>query len=142
MTKLICIAIQVALVAIAGYGAWRGFKNGIILGIFSLAALCGCLFAADMIADAYCSEFQGMLEPFSAGLVDTAIHTVRDYDPETAEEDDTVPRVVLSEEEKSDVEAVCYAACRQIGFADGAAACTATARALWRATLTGAGARL
>ena len=68
--------IDVAIIAIIAFCAWRGFKSGLVRGVFGLAALVLSLIVANIVATAYSSEFDGMLKPFIDGIVDTTLTDV------------------------------------------------------------------
>ncbi len=67
------MAIDIALVLIVAFSAWRGFKNGFIRGIFGVLAIIIAIYGANLIAKTYSGEFTGMLEPFVGGIVDKNI---------------------------------------------------------------------
>ena len=67
------IWIDLGIVLIIAFFAWRGYKNGFIRSIFGIAALIAALFIANIAASAYSEEFTGMLNPFIGGVVDTTL---------------------------------------------------------------------
>lgn len=66
-------AIDLAIIAVVAFCAWRGYRNGLIRGAFGVAALIFSIFLANITATAYSDEFTSMLRPFFGGVVDTAL---------------------------------------------------------------------
>jgi len=83
------LAIDLAIIAIVAFCGWRGYKNGLIRGVFGVVALVVSIFVANIAAEAYAEEFTGMLRPFVGGLVDSALMDLIDegieYDPDEHE---------------------------------------------------------
>jgi len=71
---LTVLAVDFAVIATVAFCAWRGYKNGLIRGVFGVVALVVSLFVANIAATAYSEEFTGMLKPFAGGIVDTALN--------------------------------------------------------------------
>jgi len=59
--------------AIVVFCAWRGYRNGLIRGVFGVVALVVAVLVANVAATAYSEEVTGMLNPFVGGVVDTAL---------------------------------------------------------------------
>ena len=82
---LTTFAIDLAIIAIIAFCGWRGYKNGLIRGIFGVVALIVSIFVANVAAEAYSEEFTGMLKPFAGGIVDTTLTEMEEkhikYDP-------------------------------------------------------------
>ena len=78
-------AIDLAIIAIIAFCGWRGYKNGLIRGIFGIVALIVSIFIANIAAEAYSGEFTGMLRPFVGGIIDTTLTEMEEkdikYDP-------------------------------------------------------------
>lgn len=70
---MIIFAIDLTVIAVIAFCGWRGYKNGLIRGVFGVVALIVSIFVANIAADAYSKEFTGMLKPFVGGLVDSAL---------------------------------------------------------------------
>ena len=70
MTALL---IDIGIVGIVAFCAWRGFRSGLIRGAFAIVALIVSLFFANTVARAYAQEFTGVLTPFASGMVEGAI---------------------------------------------------------------------
>ena len=83
------LAIDLVIIAIVAFCGWRGYKNGLIRGVFGVVALVVSIFVANIAAEAYSEEFTGMLKPFVGGLVDSALVDLIDegieYDPDEHE---------------------------------------------------------
>lgn len=110
------ILFDLALVAVAAFCVWRGYKSGLIATMCGIIAVIVCLCGANLAASAYSDEFTGMFEPFVGGIVDNSISDVV-----TGGENGGDDIALLSDEGKSDVHNVGYGALRQLGIADGAA---------------------
>jgi len=65
--------IDLGIVGIIVFCAWRGYRNGLIRGVFGVVTLIASLFLANIAATAYSEEFTGMLTPFVGGIVETSI---------------------------------------------------------------------
>ena len=117
------------VVLIALLCAWRGWRKGIIGGLCSILAVVVAFYGANLIATTYSSEFTGVVEPFSNGIVDSVINKVtgkNDSGEEQSEEGKEEGEeegskkwelvVPLSDEEKLDVYSVSFSALRQLGF--------------------------
>jgi len=72
--------IDLTIIGIIAFCAWRGYRNGLIRGVFGVVTLVASLFLANIAANAYSEEFTGMLKPFVGGVVETAISDVLDDD--------------------------------------------------------------
>lgn len=114
--KPLSTIIDIALVFIVAFGAWRGFRNGFIRGIFGILAIIIAIYGANLIAKTYSGEFTGMLEPFVSGIVDSAVTEAIDDDDEPADQD-----VSMTYNETSKVYEVSFNALRGIGISEGAA---------------------
>ena len=60
--------------------AWKGYRNGLIPGIFMLLALFASLSGAKLVAETYSEEFISILEPFASGMTDRAMRELEDED--------------------------------------------------------------
>ena len=70
MTTLL---IDLGIIGIVVFCTWRGYRNGLIRGVFGVVTLIASLFFASIAATAYADEFTGMLTPFVGGIVDNAL---------------------------------------------------------------------
>jgi len=110
---LTTLAIDLTVVAIVAFCAWRGYRNGLIRGVFGVVALVASLLIANIAAMAYSEEFKEMLTPFVGGIIDKALVDI-------AEEDVDFD---LSEfEEESEDFITAYCALQQIGLPESSAA--------------------
>lgn len=128
--ELLNILIDIALVLIVVFLAWRGFKNGFVRGIFGVLAIIVAIYGANLVAKAYADDFTGMLEPFVSGVVDRAYSDVmdggvREDDPpagDTAAGDTQGAAENDAEDEKpNNVYSVSFETLRKIGISEGAA---------------------
>jgi len=76
--------IDLTIIGIVVFCSWRGYRNGLIRGVFGIVTLVAALFLANIAADAYSEEFTGMLKPFVGGIIETSISDVAedDFEPE------------------------------------------------------------
>lgn len=66
------VIIDVILLLILLGCAWKGYRSGLISGVFAILALVVAVYGADLVADTYSGEFTSVVEPFASGLVDRA----------------------------------------------------------------------
>ena len=104
--------IVLAFLGIIALCTWRGYKNGILRGVFAILAIIISIYGASLIAGIYNEEFDGMLKPFLSGMVDSAASKVRSGD-ETA--------VKLEDGDRENVYKMSYAVVRELGLVDSAA---------------------
>ncbi|MEL4106636.1 CvpA family protein [Oscillospiraceae bacterium WX1] len=109
------IAIDVILVLLVAFSAWRGYKNGFIRGIFGLLSIIAAIYGASLAASAFSSEVTGMIEPFVAGVVDKASTDVLKSGEAKTQD------AVIKETDKTDVYKVSFAMLRDVGVAKSAA---------------------
>ena len=107
------LALDLAIIAIIAFCAWRGYRNGLIRGVFGVVALVASLFIANIAAMAYSDEFTEMLMPFVGGIIDTALVEI---DEEGVEYD------LSGFEEESEDFITAYTALRRIGLPASSAA--------------------
>jgi uncharacterized membrane protein required for colicin V production len=107
---VLILAIDIAVIGIVVFCGWRGYRNGLIRGVFGVVALIVSLFIASTAATAYSGEFKEILSPFVGGIVDTAL-TATPEEGEESEEPD-----LEGFEEKSDDFIIAYSALRRIGL--------------------------
>ena len=110
---MIVLALDLAVIGVVAFCGWRGFKNGLIRGVFGVVALILSLFVATVAARAYSNEFREMLSPFIGGIIDSAL-------VELAEEE-TEPDIEEVEGESENYIAA-YSALRRIGLPKASAA--------------------
>ena len=74
------LAIDVAIIAIIVFCGWRGYRNGLIRGVFGVVTLIVALIIGSIVAAAYAEEVTGVLKPFVGGIVDSAIADMLEED--------------------------------------------------------------
>ncbi|MCL2226072.1 MAG: CvpA family protein [Oscillospiraceae bacterium] len=99
--------IDLAIIGTVVYCTWRGYRNGLIRGVFGVVALVVALIVANIAASAYSDEFEGLLIPFVGGIVDTTLADVA--------EGDARDEVVSSRSETERFQSA-YSVLRQIGL--------------------------
>jgi len=92
---------------------WRGYKGGLIRGVFGVVTLILSLILANITANAYSEEFTGELEPFVGGVVESTLHEIVEDDISYTYED--------SEFESDDFHTA-FTILREVGFPEAAAA--------------------
>lgn len=80
------ILIDLVLIAIVAFSAWKGYRKGLILGISGIIALIIAFFGARYVSNNYSQEFVSMLEPFVSGVVDSSLDKSDDNRLEDYEE--------------------------------------------------------
>jgi len=106
--------IDFAVIGTVAFCGWRGYKSGLIRGVFGVVSLITSLLIANFTAQAYSDEAKGVLMPFASGYVDSTITDLADegieYQP------------LAHEHEIADVDfGTAYIALRQIGLPEAAA---------------------
>ncbi|MDR0862398.1 MAG: CvpA family protein [Oscillospiraceae bacterium] len=109
--------IDFVLIAILGLSFWRGWKNGLVRGIFGILGLLVAIIGANILANTFSPEFSGMLRPFVGGLVDSTLTDVLRPAGSDAVDGD----VPLDVEGGGEVYNAAYNALRKIGLFDSAA---------------------
>jgi len=104
---LTALLIDLTIVGIVVFCAWRGYRNGLIRGVFGVVTLLASLLFASIAATAYSDEFTGMLTPFVGGVVDTALSEIASENGEY--------EAVQHEDQSEDFKAA-YTALRRIGL--------------------------
>ncbi|MDR2599725.1 MAG: CvpA family protein [Oscillospiraceae bacterium] len=113
MTALL---IDVGVIGIIAFCAWRGYKNGLIRGVFGVFSLIVALLLANIAAQAYADDAKDMMMPFVSGIIESTF-------TEMAGEDIDYQALVL-EHGLDDVDIdfdSAYAALRQLGIPESAA---------------------
>ncbi|MCL2125324.1 MAG: CvpA family protein [Oscillospiraceae bacterium] len=110
---MIILAIDIAVLAIIAFCGWRGYRNGLIRGVFGVVTLIVSLLIAGIAANAYSEEFTDMLDPFVGGIIDS---TIGEYRESEAEFD-----LTKYENESEDFKTA-YSTLRKIGLPESAAA--------------------
>ena len=73
MTTLL---IDLTILGIIAFCGWRGYRSGLIRGVFGVVSLVAALFLANIAANAYSEEFTGMLKPFVGGVIESSISDI------------------------------------------------------------------
>ena len=111
MTALL---IDLALVGTVAFCAWRGYKNGLIRGVFGVVSLIAALLVANIAAQAYSKEAKGMMIPFIGGMIETTITDMTEEGIEYQE--------LAHDHEIDDVDfGTAYMALRELGLPEAAA---------------------
>lgn len=64
------IVIDLAILAILAFCVWRGYRKGLVLGLFGVIAIFVGLFGANIIAETFSGGFVDLMAPFISGIVD------------------------------------------------------------------------
>jgi len=106
--------IDFAIIGTVVFCGWRGYKNGLIRGVFGIVSLIASLLVANMAAEAYADEAKGMLVPFVSGMLDSTISDLSDEGIEY--------QAIAHDHELDDEDfGTAYLALRHIGFPEAAA---------------------
>jgi len=108
------LLIDLALVGTVAFCAWRGYKNGLIRGVFGVVSLIAALLVANIAAQAYSKEAKGMMIPFIGGMIETTITDMTEEGIEYQE--------LAHDHEIDDVDfGTAYMALRELGLPEAAA---------------------
>ena len=111
MTTLL---IDLAIVGTVAFCAWRGYKNGLIRGVFGVVSLIAALLVANIAAQAYSNEAKGMMMPFIGGMIESTITEMSEEGIEYQE--------LAHDHEIDDTDfGTAYMALRQLGLPEAAA---------------------
>ena len=110
---MITLALDLAVIGTIVFCGWRGYKNGLIRGVFGVVSLIVSLFLASTLASAYSGEFTEMLKPFVGGIIDSAIVDIAEDDGE---------QDVGDFEDESENFITAYSALRRIGLPESSSA--------------------
>jgi len=106
--------LDVAIVGTVAFCAWRGYKNGLIRGVFGIVSLIASLIVANLAAEAYSDEAKGVLVPFVSGMLESTMTDISD--------DGIEYQPIAHDHEIEDADfGTAYLALRQIGFPESAA---------------------
>jgi len=75
---LTTLLIDLAIIGTVVFCGWRGYKNGLIRGVFGVVSLILSLFVANIAAQAYSSDASSMIRPFVSGLIESTITEMRE----------------------------------------------------------------
>lgn len=110
--------IDLLLVFILVYCAWRGYRNGIIVGVCGFAAILVAVVLGNILATTYAEDLSGVLEPFASGVVDSAMSEVLNG---TVDEEGNVVELI-DPSLRGDTAAVARAVLNRLGMAENTAA--------------------
>lgn len=106
--------LDLAIFGIVAFCAWRGYKNGLVRGVFGIVCLIISLAIANAAAQAYSKDALPILMPFASGLVDSTLSDM--------EENDIRYQPLAHDHDIDDPEfGTAYMALRQIGLPEVAA---------------------
>jgi len=111
MTTLI---IDMAIIGAVVFCGWRGFKSGLIRGVFGVVSLIAALLVANIAAQAYAGETKDMLMPFVSGIIDSTMTEISEQGLEY--------QAIAHDHEITDADfGVAYTALRELGLPEAAA---------------------
>ena len=116
---MVVLALDLAIIAIIAFCGWRGYKNGLIRGVFGIVSLVVSLFIASIAANAYSEEFTDMLDPFVGGIVDSMLGEIADADSDSESEPQDN---ITTYDNRSDSFTTAFTALRRIGLPESPAA--------------------
>jgi len=106
--------MDLAVIGTVVFCGWRGYKNGLIRGVFGVVSLIVALLVANIAAQAYSDEAKGMLVPFVAGMLDSTMTEMSDEGVEY--------QAIAHDHEIDDADfGTAYTALRMIGLPEAAA---------------------
>jgi len=70
--------IDLAILGTIVFCGWRGYKSGLIRGVFGVVSLIASLLVANITAQAYSDEAKGILTPFVGGVIESTITTMKE----------------------------------------------------------------
>lgn len=111
---MVRVLIDIALIGIVAFCAWRGFRNGLIRGVFGVASLILALFVANIAAQAFHNEAKGLLAPLASGVIESTIAELQNQGIEYQEP-------AVDHEVAGEAFGVAYTALREIGLPEPAA---------------------
>jgi len=74
--------IDLSVLGTVAFCTWRGYKNGLIRGVFGVVSLIVALLIANIAAQAYSDDAKDMLIPFASGLIDSTLSDMNEFDIE------------------------------------------------------------
>jgi len=110
---LTAFLIDLSIIGTVAFCAWRGYKNGLIRGVFGVVSLIVALIVANIAAQAYSNDAKAMLMPFASGVIDSTLAEMRD--------DGIEYQAIAHDHEIDDVDfGTAYSVLRQIGLPEAA----------------------
>ena len=113
------LVIDIVLAGIVAFCGWRGFRTGIINGVCGILAVVIALYGANLLAEAFYTEFSDIVEPFALSVVEKAVGGGSPEENGTGDgaESNTL---TVEEREKLDVYTVSKEVMGRLGFSGGA----------------------
>lgn len=106
--------IDAAIVGTVAFCIWRGYKNGLIRGVFGIVSLIVALLVANIAAQAYAGEAKNVLMPFVSGMIESTMTEMTDEGIEY--------QALAHDHDIDDVDfGTAYTALRQLGLPESAA---------------------
>jgi len=106
--------IDLAVLGTIVFCGWRGFKSGLIRGVFGIVSLVVALLIANIAAQAYSNETKGMILPFVSGILESTMTDIA--------EDGLEYQALAHDHEIDDADfGIAYVALRQLGLPEAAA---------------------
>lgn len=109
------LIIDLVLIGIIIFCAYRGFRTGLITSLVGIVAIVVAIYGANLIATTYSAEFTGIAEPFVSGLIDSAQAKILNYDPASGSDK---PKEALKAGEESNVQKVTNSILRELGLSE------------------------
>jgi len=106
--------IDAAIVGTVIFCGWRGFKSGLIRGVFGVVSLITALLIANIAAQAYSGETKSMLLPFASGIIDSTM-------TELSEQGIEYQAIAHDHEVDDEAFGIAYMALRDLGLPEAAA---------------------
>jgi len=111
---LISFLIDIAILGTVVFCGWRGYKNGLIRGVFGVVSLLLALFVANFAAQAYSDDAEMLLLPFASGIIESTMGDLADEGIE-------YQAIAHDHEMTDDFFGRAYMALREIGLPEAAA---------------------
>jgi uncharacterized membrane protein required for colicin V production len=106
--------IDLAVLGTIVFCGWRGFKSGLIRGVFGVVSLVVALLIANIAAQAYSGDTKGMILPFVSGIIESTMTDLAD--------DGIEYQPVAHDHESEEANfGTAYVALRQLGLPEAAA---------------------
>jgi len=77
---LLAFLIDIAVLGIIAFCVWRGYKNGLIRGLFGIVSLIAALIVSNAAANAYSKEATHVIMPFASGIIDSTLSDMEEND--------------------------------------------------------------
>ena len=91
--------IDIVIVLLLAFFAWRGAVKGLVLSLCGLAAVFVAFFAAQFISDTFCAPVANIIRPIIAGSIQEAAPEEENTDPEEEQPSYTMGELLKSVKE-------------------------------------------